>query len=197
MADPIVQLDPDSALWDRVFTIAPLVLVGTREPNGEYDLAPKHLAFPVGWGPFFAFVCTPRHATYHNVLATDTFTVSYPRPEQVVVTGQAAAPRVGEAKPSLLSLPTRPATHVDGVLLEGASLWLECVRERIIDDIGEHSIVVGRVVHATAPESVLRGSDRDDADTIYSSPLLTFVSPGRFAVVDDTRSFPFPLDFHR
>ena len=70
--------------------MAPLVLVGSREPSGEFDLAPKHLVAPM-WGPWFAFVCSERHATYQNVLREGAFTVSWPRPSQVVLASLAAS----------------------------------------------------------------------------------------------------------
>ena len=54
-----VQLSLDSPFWERVFTVSPLVLVGTKETDGTYDLAPKNLAMPLGWGNRFCFVCTP------------------------------------------------------------------------------------------------------------------------------------------
>src|SRR5207342_3425489 len=60
------QLSPD-ALWERVFTVAPLVIVGSKEADGTYDLAPKHMAMPLGWRRRYGFVCTPRHRTYRNI----------------------------------------------------------------------------------------------------------------------------------
>src|SRR5690606_34430059 len=44
-----VELDVRVPVWDRFFTVAPLVLVGTREPDGRFDLAPKHMVLPLGW----------------------------------------------------------------------------------------------------------------------------------------------------
>ncbi|MGQ9871755.1 flavin reductase [Leptodesmis sp.] len=96
--------------------MAPLVVIGTREPDGGYDLAPKHMAMPIGWENYFGFVCTPRHHTYQNVLREQAFTVSFPRPEQVVLASLSAAPRCEEdAKPALAALPILPASVVDGV----------------------------------------------------------------------------------
>ena len=89
----LVTLRDDSPLWDRVFSVNLLVLVGTRERGGEYDLAPKHRVFPRGWENYFGFVCTPLHATYHNIRREGAFTVSYPRPTQVVLASLAASPR--------------------------------------------------------------------------------------------------------
>jgi hypothetical protein len=37
----------------------------------------------------------------------------------------------------------------------------------------------------------------DDADLVHRLGLLTYVSPGRFAVVRESLSFPYPVDFRR
>ena len=52
----LIGLDPHGPIWDRFFTVAPLVVVGTREPDGGHDLAPKHLAMPLSWANHFGFV---------------------------------------------------------------------------------------------------------------------------------------------
>ena len=174
------------------------MLVGTKEKDGGYDLAPKHTAFPIGWENYFGFVCTPRHATYHNARREGVFTVSYPRPTQVVLASLAASPREGDgAKPALYALPTFLASEVDGVFVEDAYLFLECVLDRIVDDFGENSLIAGRVVAAHVREDYLRALDRDDNDLIHDSPLLAYLSPGRYAHVENSNSFPFPANFMR
>lgn len=62
-----IRLDVGRPIWDRFFSVAPLVIVGSREPNGTYDLASKHIAMPLGWQNHYAFVCSPHHATYRNI----------------------------------------------------------------------------------------------------------------------------------
>jgi flavin reductase (DIM6/NTAB) family NADH-FMN oxidoreductase RutF len=194
----LVTLPDDVPVWERVFTVNPLVLVGTRERDGSYDLAPKHMAFPMGWENYFGFVCTPRHSTYHNARREGVFTVSYPRPTQIVLTSLAASGREeGGAKPSLYALPTFPAREVDGVLLEDGYLYLECMLDRIVDDFGENSLISGRVVAAHVSEDYLRASELDDNDLISGSPLLAYLNPGRYARVEESNSFPFPVDFSR
>ena len=42
-----VELAVGPELWQRVFAVAPLVLVGTKEGDG-YNFAPKHMAMPLG-----------------------------------------------------------------------------------------------------------------------------------------------------
>jgi flavin reductase (DIM6/NTAB) family NADH-FMN oxidoreductase RutF len=176
--------------------VAPLVVVGTREPDGSMDFAPKHMAAPLGWQNYYAFVCSPRHATYRNVQERPEFTVSFPRPEQIVAASLAAGPRDEDgSKPSLDALPTIPAQQVDGELLAGSQLCLECALDRIIDGFGENSLIVGRIVAAAAAANSLREEERDDADIVHEAPLTVYVSPGRFSRIDQTYSFPFHVDF--
>jgi hypothetical protein len=127
--DNLVTFREDHPVWERVFTVNPLVVVGTREESGAYDLAPKHLAMPMGWENYFGFVCTPRHNTYYNARREGVFTVSYPRPTQVLLASLAAAPRDTDgSKLAADALPTFPASEVDGVFVEDAYLFLECAR---------------------------------------------------------------------
>lgn len=147
------------------------MLLGTKEIDGGYDLAPKHMAFAMGWENYFGFVCTPRHTAYHNVRREGAFTVSYPRPTQVVLASLAASSRGGDGtQPALNALLTFPASEVDGVFIEDAYLVLECVLERIVDDFGENGLIAGRVVAAHVREDYLRASDRDDNNLIHDSP---------------------------
>jgi flavin reductase (DIM6/NTAB) family NADH-FMN oxidoreductase RutF len=192
----LVPLAMDEPLWERFFSVFPLVLVGTREGAG-HDIAPKHMAMPIGWENRYGFVCTPRHATYRNAEATGAFTVGFPGPDQAVEASLAAAARQGGAKPSLAALPIRPASVVDGVLVEGCIAHLECRLERIVDGFGDASLIVGRVVAAWADERALRDLDVDDADLIHAVPLFAYLQPGRMARIDRSTSFPFPADFCR
>lgn len=196
MSEEITDIGTASPIWDRFFSVAPLALVGSKEFDGSFDLAPKHMAMPVGWQNYWCFVCTPRHATYRNIEWHGQFTVSFPAPDQMVAASMAAGPRGPEGvKPSLEALETFPARTVEGVLVEHSRLWLECELERIVDGFGENSIVVGTVVAAAAPEQSLRSADQDDADLLHSAPLAAYVSPGRFASVGETYSFPYYVDF--
>ena len=193
---PTVPLDLRFPLWDRVFTVAPLVVVGTKEDD-DYDLAPKHMAMPLGWEAHYGFVCTPAHATYHNVKEHGAFTVSYPGPDQIVLASLTAAPRCGEGEPTptLPSVPTVAAREVDGVLLRGAHLGLECELDRIIDGFGRGSLIVGRIVAASAHPDAVRTSEVEDDEQVHAAPLLSYVSPGRYAVISDSNAFPFPAGF--
>ncbi len=195
--DPAAPVPIDVSVvpvWERFFTVLPLVLVATREGD-EYDIAPKHMAMPIGWQNHYGFVCTPRHATYQNVRATGVFTVSFPRPEQAAQIAMAAAPRDERGKAGLAALTTSPARVVDGVLVDGCLVHLECRLERIIDGFGDASIITGAVVAASVAPAALRALERDDADLIHEAPLLAYLQPGRIAGIDRSMSFPFPAGF--
>ncbi|MGZ4308297.1 MAG: flavin reductase [Gaiellaceae bacterium] len=193
----LVELSTGTPIWERFFTVAPLVLVATKEDDG-YDIAPKHLALPLGWSNHFGFVCTPSHATYRNLEAHPQFTVSFPGADRILQTSMAAGGRLADgSKPTLAAVPTFPAREVDGVLVEGCSLYLECELDRIVDDLGANSLVVGQVVAARAPRAARRAGDVDDADLLHALRPLVYLAPGRFAEVRESHAFPFPADFSR
>ena len=199
--DSIVSLDPETPFWDRFYMVAPLVVIGTKDETGTVNLAPKHMAMPMGWRNYFGFVCTPRHKTMRNARYTGHFTVSFPRPSQLVLTSLAAAPRDdadGPAtKSSLNDLPTRPAEIVDGVFLDDAYLFLECEVDRIVEDLGENSLIIGKVAAVHAHEDILRVSEQDAETAFREHPLVAYLPPDRYAAISETHAFPFPSGFSK
>jgi len=194
----VVTLDIGKPIWERFFVVHNLVVVGTRQTGGEYDLAPKHMVIPMGWQNYFGFVCTPRHRTYLNIKQERVFSVSYPRPSQVLETSLTAAPRCeDDSKPGLLTLPTFPAREIDCPFLADSYAYLECRLHRLVDGFGENSLVVGAIIAARVDKDAVRGPDKDDADLIYNAPLLAYLAPARFAHITETRAFPFPAHFKK
>lgn len=190
----------DEGLWEHVFTIAPLVLIGTVEPDGAHDLAPKHRVLPISCGTtaYFGFVCSPEHATQRNAVRTGAFTASWPHPGQIVKTSAAAAPRCADGeKRTMRGLPTLPATAVAGVLLRDASFAIECAVDRVVRDLGDCELIIGRVVAAHADPEALRDRTRADENVVHSRPLLAYLHPGRFATIDHSTGFPFPKGFEK
>jgi flavin reductase (DIM6/NTAB) family NADH-FMN oxidoreductase RutF len=195
----LVTLDVRRPIWDRFLWVAPLCVIGTVEEDGSQDFAPKHMAGPLGWCNWFGFVCTPRHATYRNAVREGCFTVSMPRPDQVVLASLCAAPRCGEegVKPEMEALVTRPARKVRGALLAHSYLFLECETDRAVDGLGENSLVIGRVVAAHVAPDALRTRERHGQDVLDAAPLLAFLYPDRFARIERSFSFPYPVGFTR
>ena len=189
----VVQLDTTVPVWEQFFTVAPLVLVGTRDEDGALDLAPKHMVTPMGWQNYFGFVCTPRHSTCRNIDRTGEFTVSYPKPSQVLITSLAASPRDTEDhKPVIDYFNTFPAEHIDGRFIEEGYLYFECRHHKTVDGFGENCLITGEIIAAYADEQYLRASEADDQETIHEAPLFAYLAPGRFAAIDRSNAFPFP-----
>ncbi|MET6989925.1 flavin reductase [Sediminicola arcticus] len=199
LADHYISLGTDVPIWNRCFTVAPLIVVGTKEGD-NYDLAPKHMATAIGLSNYFGFVCTPKHATYRNVKATGEFSVSFPLPNQIVLSSLSASPRCGERsneKSIIRSLPTVKATSIDALLLDHSYLYLECKLFKIIDGFDNDSIITGKVITAFVKSNYHRDAEKDEQEMIKDNPLLAYIANGRFASVSETFNFPFPKGFKR
>ena len=194
----VVNVDTTVPVWEQFFTVAPLVLIGTRDEDGALDLAPKHMVTPMGWQNYFGFVCTPRHSTCRNIERTGVFTVSYPKPSQVLTTSLAASPRCehGE-KPVISYLPTFPATEIDGEFVRDGYLFFECRHYKTVGGFGENCLITGEIIAAFADDDFLRHSEADDQETIHDAPLFAYLAPGRFSTIDRSNAFPFPESMKR
>ena len=198
MPGNVVAVDTTVPVWEQFFTVAPLVLIGTRDEDGSLDLAPKHMVTPMGWQNYFGFVCTPRHNTCGNIERTGEFTVSYPKPSQVLVASLAASPRDAEShKPVLEYFSTFPASRIDGCFIEEGYLYFECRHFKTIDGFGENCLITGEIIAAWGDDDFLRHSQADDQETIHESPLFAYLAPGRFATIDRSNAFPFPESMKR
>ncbi|MCP5040860.1 MAG: flavin reductase [bacterium] len=193
----LVGLAIDNTLWDHVFQVAPLVMVGTREPDGSFDFAPKHRVVQLT-PQHFGFVCRDTHATYRNTLRERAFTVSWTTPHHVVMTSAAATPRCEDGeKKAMRALPTIPAKQVEGVLLEGCPLYIECRLDRVIVDLGSDHFVVGRIVAAWAERDALRNPEVTDSELVHEHPILAYIHPSQFATIEKSSAYPFSKGFTR
>lgn len=193
------SLDMTGPIWSRFFMIAPLVVIGTRE-GSDYDLAPKHMVTPMGFGNYIGFVCTPDHNTYGNIRKYGEFTVSFPLPDQTLIAGLSASPRseeLGKSEKVLDYLPTCRAPGMDAPFLVDSYLLMECSHFKTIDGFGENSLITGEIQKAYVHRDYLRISEQDEQQMMVDHPLLAYVAEGRFALVDETYAFPFPKGFQR
>ncbi len=194
----LVKLDINTSFWDRCFMVAPLVLVGTRDADGSLDLAPKHMALPMGWSNYFGFICSPSHHTHTNIERTGEFTVSYPKPSQVLYASLAASPRKSAGpKTVLAAFDTFAASEIDGELVRDSYLFLECRQHKIIDGFGKNCLITGEVVAAYADPDYVRGAELDEQEQIHEHPLFAYLPPSRFATISRSNAFPFPADMKK
>lgn len=192
-----VSLDVKETIWDHFYTVAPLVVIGSKEGEG-FDLAPKHMATPIGFSDFFGFVCTPRHQTYHNIKRSGHFSVSFVRPDQILLSSLAAMPRcsveeftkdITDHIPTLLSQ--------NSIFIRDSYVMLDCSLHKIIDDFDDYSLITGKINRAWVHKAYKIVSDEGHQQQIYENPLLAYIAQGRFAEIRETLSYPFPKDFKR
>lgn len=197
-ASDLIELPADQPVFETVYTAAPLVIIGTRERDGSDDLAPKHMAIPLGWSDYFGFVCTPEHRTSTNAQRTGEFTVSYPRPDDILDASLAASPRdESGAKPSLVGVDTIEASAVDAPAIKRAYAILECELVEVIDGFGKHELLAGKIVGKHVDSNAYR-SDDIEAETLFRrAPVLAYFYPDRYASVNESHAFPFPAGFQR
>ena len=193
----LVDIDTTEPVWERFFTVAPLVLIGTTDPDGSPDFAPKHMVTPMGWQNYFGFVCAPTHATCSNIERTGEFTVSYPRPSQVLFSSLAASPRQDGHKPVLDYFTTFSGQKVSAPLIGDAYLYFECRHFRTVDGFGPNCLITGEIVAARAEPAFLRSSEIDDQELVHESPLFAYLAPGRFAAIERSNAFPFPANMKK
>jgi flavin reductase (DIM6/NTAB) family NADH-FMN oxidoreductase RutF len=195
----IQALDISRPIWPHTFTVSPLVIIGSKEDD-TYDMAPKHMVSPIGFDNYFGFVCTPRHTTYGNIKKTKEFTVSFPLPDQVILTSLSASPRIttiSKSKNIIKALPTINASLVDALFVQGSYLYLECELYKIIDGFNENSIITGKIISAFVDKNYQRVSEKDEQQQLMENPLLAYIADGRFARITETFNFPFPKNFKR
>ncbi len=191
--DQVIELSLERPIWNRVFTVAPLVVVGSRDASGWHELAPKHLALPLGWDRYFGFVARDTETTHRNVTRDRCFTVSFPNPSSVIVTSLAAPHGNEEHRRAVVqAVPTVKAVSMDGVFVSDSYLFLECDLDRIVSGFGEYSLICGRIRRAAVSKDSLRLFEQDDQAMLQRHPVLAFLAPERYAILKSIRRFPVP-----
>ena len=146
----------------------------------------------------FGFVCAA-HNTYQNIQRDGQFAVSYMRPDQTVLASLAASPRCEDgSKPITQALPTTNGpTRSNAPLVEGGYLFLECELDQIVDELGENSLIIGRIVGARFRGCVARvqrsGRRRPVCRHRYWPTCIPDVSAKLIARL----KLPFPAGFKR
>lgn len=199
-SSPMIDISDNPNMWNRFFMAHSLFIIGSRDLDGNYNMAPKHMAMPLGFGPYFGFMATPRKTTYRNIQREKVFTVSCPNPDQLVLSSISASSREeDQTKPVIDHLPTTEAQKVDGKFLKDSYLQLECKLTDTLGKFGEWELIAGEIVAAHVHRDALRTGEivANDNRIINEAPLLVYLHPDRFSIIDDSNLFPLPKNFKR
>lgn len=194
-----ISLNVKESIWEHFYTVAPLVVIGSKEEQG-FDLAPKHMATPLGFSDFFGFVCTPRHNTYHNIKKHSRFSVSFVKPDQILLSSLAAMPRcaVKDFPQEITNqIPTITLNNEASIFVKDSYVMLDCSLHKIIDGFDDYSLITGKIEQAMVHKNYKIVSDEGHQKQIYDHPLLAYIAQGRFASIKETLSYPYPKDFQR
>ena len=194
-----ISLNVKESIWEHFYTVAPLVVIGTKEDQG-FDLAPKHMVTPLGFSDYFGFVCTPRHNTYHNIKKSHRFSVSFVKPDQILLSSLAAMPRCAVkdfTKEITDQIPTVTSQDGEAIFVSDSYVMLDCSTYKIIDGFDDYSLITGKINEAQVHKDYKIISDEGHQKQIYDHPLLAYIAQGRFASIKETLSYPYPKDFQR
>ena len=199
-SDEMIELDVEQDIWSRAYTVHSLIIIGSKEEDGNYNFAPKHMAMPLGFSNHFGFIGTPRKSTYRNIQREKVFTVSYPKPSQLTVSSLAATQREDDdSKPILDQIPTAPAQEIEGYFVKDSYFQLECKLTECLGKFGEWELIVGEIIAARIDKRMSRkiSDSAGEGQLIYNNPLLAYLHPNRFSVIKESNVFPFPKEFKR
>ncbi len=165
----------DKWQWSPSPLLYQVLLVTTRDENGEIDVAPKSCATIVAFaGPTFGFGCQWSHRTAKNIRATGEFVVNVPG------AGLAEAIWAMPDAPDRLAaagLTTLPGTTVSVPVIAECVAHLECVLDRIIEFPSDEVFILGTVRRIDMDERCLVPDDTAERYRALNRPLF-FLEPG-------------------
>jgi flavin reductase (DIM6/NTAB) family NADH-FMN oxidoreductase RutF len=166
LADVRVDFDPGTvsskelyAVLNAVVVPRPIAWVSTLAADGVLNLAP-HSFFTVACvrPPMVQFTSVGRKDSLNNVEATGEFVVNFaaePLFEQVNATGTNFPPEVDEF--AAVGLTIEPSRTVAVPRVAESPVAIECGLHTTLE-LGDSTVVIGRVRHIAIDESVLHGN---------------------------------------
>jgi len=135
----------------------PVVIITTRNAQGQSNAAPFAMCMEVCHDPpLLAFSVGNSKDTYRNVREHGEFVVNIPGKEilrNLMVTAKRYPPEINELVEA--ELQELPGKKVMVSRIKECKLHLEC-RVEWIKEAGDHFIVLGRVVSASADKKIMR-----------------------------------------
>ena len=174
-------------LLNSVVVPRPIAWVSTTSAEGVDNLAP-HSFFTVACvdPPIVQFTSVGRKDSLANAEATGEFTVSTTPEwlfEEINATGTNFPADVGEF--AEVGLEKEPSLRVRPPRVARSPVALECVLERTVE-LGDSTVVFGRVVHAAVDDDVLV----DGRPDIHRLRPLARLGGDEWSTIGEVRSIP-------
>ena len=154
---------------------APLLVTTIDEESGKANVAPYGWVTQISQNPPLILLATRKsHKTYRNVAKIREFVLNLPSSEivdKVWMTAQRFPPTTSKIKEA--GLTTLKARKVRPPRISECDAHIECAVEEIFTDIGDHALVIGKVVACSASEGVF-----EDDSTVNFEGKNWFVCVG-------------------
>ena len=158
---------PEDRIDEVIGNYNPVVIITTRSVQRQCNAAPFAMCMEVcHQPPLLAFSVGKGKDTCRNVTETGEFVVNVPGEEilkELMVTAKRYPPGVNELKEA--GLQELPGKKVSVSRIKECGLHLEC-RVEWMKEAGDHFIIVGRVVSATAAREILTEDFRVKMDRL-------------------------------
>ena len=165
----------------RLLTGAPVLIV-TSSYRGRHNALPVAYAMVLSIvPPLVGIALHPSRYSYDVIRKTEEFAINIPTREllhHVQYLGSLSG--VDFDKLELTKLPSFRARKLDTILLEGCVGWIECSVQDAIE-MGDHFLVVGRVVAVSADDEAFDGSWKLDANDLKP---LHYLGANHYAILD-------------
>ncbi|MBA7505048.1 hypothetical protein ES706_03711 [subsurface metagenome] len=141
--------------WDIVHPGLAVYLISTISKEGILNIAPYGMVMPISYRPLiYALSSTRDRDTYHNIKATEEFTlnvVSCDLLHQINVTATKFPPEIDEFKEAKLT--SIPGIRLNVPRIKECKEHIECKLKKIVD-IEERSIIFGDVVSLSLDQNL-------------------------------------------
>jgi flavin reductase (DIM6/NTAB) family NADH-FMN oxidoreductase RutF len=141
----------------RILAPRPTVIITTMSPLGEVNAAPFSFVMPVSIKPpVLAFASAPSHDTNKNIEETREFVVNLTPADilqEMWITGEKIP--YGENELEKAGLTPLPSKIVSPPIIAESMANLECEVLQI-NEIGDHNLIIGKVVHSSIQENCIK-----------------------------------------
>jgi len=165
----------------RLMSGAPVMLV-TSSYRGRHNAMPVAYAMVLSIvPPLIGIAMHPSRYSYDVIRKTEEFAINIPTRELLHHVQYLGTLSGGDFdKLELTRLPSFRARKLDTILLEGCVGWIECSVQDAIE-MGDHFLIVGRVVAVSADDEAFDGSWKLEAGDLKP---LHYLGANHYAVLD-------------